>query len=473
MTDTDHWNDLLRRVLGGHPVVVAMDVLVGAWGTASQLDDLGVEDVLLIAGTRGVGELPDAVEADALVLGTGAGRTIMEGIRAWQRVLDDLPARAQERLEAFDPDSRAWVVAALFNSSPQVAGRPVLGARPAAWQALEDKTTVDALWDAVGVTRAPSRVVDLQDAQVVAAAARELDRGHGTCWVADNTTGWHGAGEYLRWTGPDGDPTVAVGELADAARHVRVMPFLEGRPCSIHGWVFDDHVAALRPCEMVVWRDADTHRFVYGGASTTWEPPADDRAAMQQVARRVGHHLRQSVGYRGTFSVDGVLTAEGFLPTELNPRFGGALLRVGAGIDLPLYLLHLASVSRPDLDWRPRELEEAVLAAADAHPVGRIMLPLPSEARSGTWRLRQADDGSWEEAADPDAAEAVVEVGPSVSEGMIAMVALPSLARGAAAADVGAALLSALAARVGVGLRRLDAPVEPVARARRYGRAHA
>lgn len=461
MTETSHWYHLLRQVVDDRPVIVAMDVLVGAAATSAQLADLGVTDQLLVAGVRGVGDLDPEVEAAALVLGTAHGVTIMEGIRNWQRVLDDPPDEMLGRIDAFDPDHRAVVVSALFHTGASVAGRPVLGARPAAWQALEDKLTVDALWDAVGVPRAPSRTVELRDADAVMAAARDLDRGQGTCWVADNSTGWHGGGEYLRWTGPTGDPTQAVRDLSGAARHARVMPFLEGRPCSIHGWVFDDHVAALRPCEMVVWRDEDG-RFVYGGASTTWEPAPADRERMRSVARDVGAHLRATVGYRGTFSIDGVLTAEGFRPTELNPRFGGGLGRVGAGIDLPLYLLHLATVSRPDLDWRPRDLEDAVLAAADATPTGRVMVPLPAEAQPGSWRLVQAPDGTWVDAPDPDGeADAVIEVGPSVTSGQLAMVHLPGLPRGASAAVLGSQVVPALGARVGVALGRLEAAMEP------------
>ena len=179
---------------------------------------------------------------------------------------------------------------------------------------------------------------------------------------------------------------------------------------------------------------------------------------MREVARRVGRHLRDRVGYRGTFTVDGILTAEGFRPTELNPRFGGGLLRVAAGIDLPLYLLHLASVSRPDLDWRPRELEAQLLAAADAAPVARIMLPLPAHARDGTWRLRRRPDGRWTDVEDPDGdADAEVAIGQGMSAGRLAMVHLPGLRRGASAAVAGAELAPVVAARAGVDLERLDA----------------
>jgi hypothetical protein len=42
--------------------------------------------------------------------------------------------------------------------------------------------------------------------------------------------------------------------MSARADRVRVMPFLEGIPCSIHGIVFAEHVAALQPLEMVTLR---------------------------------------------------------------------------------------------------------------------------------------------------------------------------------------------------------------------------
>lgn len=68
--------------------------------------------------------------SSSLVLGNGHGVTLMEGIRNWQRVLDELPDDVLARIDAFDPAHRAWVVAALFHTGGPVAGRPVLGARP-------------------------------------------------------------------------------------------------------------------------------------------------------------------------------------------------------------------------------------------------------------------------------------------------------------------------------------------------------
>jgi hypothetical protein len=183
---------------------------------------------------------------------------------------------------------------------------------------------VDALWDALGVPRAPSAVVATEPA-ALDAAARGLDRGDGTVWAGDAGEGCNGGAVYLRWVRGDDDAAEAAAFLAAHCDRARVMPFLEGIPCSIHGMVFPRGVAAFRPVEMVILRRPGSSRLRYAGAATFWDPPDRDRAAMRELARRVGEGLRERVGYRGAFTVDGVLTVDGFLPTELNPRLGAGL----------------------------------------------------------------------------------------------------------------------------------------------------
>ena len=100
---------------------------------------------------------------------------------------------------------------------------------------------------------------------------------------------------------------------------VRVLPFLDGVPCSIHGFVLPDGTAVFRPVEIAILRGRD-RTFTYGGLSTFWDPPSADRDEMRAVARRVGAHLRATQGYLGAFGIDGVLTVDGFRPTELNSR---------------------------------------------------------------------------------------------------------------------------------------------------------
>ena len=245
------------------------------------------------------------------------------------------------------------------------------------------------------------------------AAARRLDRGDGTVWAGDNASGWHGGASFTRWVRTDADADSTVALFAPHCKRARVMPFLKGIPCSIHGIVFDDYVVALRPCEMVMFRVPGTGRFRYGQAATFWDPPTQDRQQMRAMAKTVGAHLRATHDYRGTFTIDGVLTRDGFVPTELNPRFGGALSVVARGVpDLPLYPLHLAISEGVDIDWKPQALEAVLLELADAHRSGgcATLSPVMSTTEREVWLTEHGD--SWQECS-AEQSSVHVRCGPS------------------------------------------------------------
>lgn len=450
-----HQRRLLGSILAGRRVVVLASALPGAARLTARLRELGATNVLPVVATRGTGDVDETTEAAAVVLGlTATG--LMDGIRAFERALDDPPPELVAAVDAFDPDGAAWVLGEPFSRRRTLLGRPLLGARGTSWPALEDKTTVDGLWDDVGVSRAPSRVVGLDDEDGLTRAAHDLDAGGGTVWVADNTAGWHGGGHGLRRVRDGHDARRARAGLAHEAVRVRVMPFLDGVPCSIHGWVVGDEVIAFRPCEMVVLREAGGTRLHYAGAATTWLPRDEDRDAMRDVARRVGAHLRDSHDYRGVLTVDGVLTAEGFRPTELNPRFGAALGVLGSGEDLPLYLLHCATVEHPELDWRPAELErEALLASLRSAHAGAALTvdeDVDAQHRCSLWRV--ADGYRIGEEADD--ADGTVELGPAVAGGFL-RVRLHDFALGPQVAPEMVAAFAAAAEALGIGLPRLEA----------------
>jgi hypothetical protein len=232
-----------------------------------------------------------------------------------------------------------------------ILGRRVIGGRSRAQAALEDKTTADALWDAAGVTRTPVRIVEA-DLTALRGASDQIRHDGGTetvVWSGDARDGINGGGDFVRWITDDTVARASAEFFAAACDTVRVMPFLEGVPCSIHGMVLDDGVAVFRPVELASLRSTATGRFVYGGLGTTWDPPASRREEMRSVARRVGDRLRRDHGYRGGYGVDGVMTAAGFRPTELNPRFTGGLARLSrVAPELHLELLQLnLSAGRP------------------------------------------------------------------------------------------------------------------------------
>ena len=277
---------------------------------------------------------------------------------------------AREAVEAFDPDGAALCLLSPFALVDLYLGRESLGGRPQSFWALEDKSLNDALWDAAGVERSPARVVDA-DPVDVRAAAHDIDAGAGTVWSADASQGMNGGGDRVRWVVTDDDARTALTALLPVSARIRVQPFLEGVPCSIHGFVLPDGVAVFRPVELVVLRSISPRRFIYAGISTCWDPSSPDRDEMREVARRVGQHLQTEYAYRGGFSVDGVLTSDGFRPTELNPRFAGGLSTIAKSVpELPLDLLHMATIRGIDMCVGAAQLEALLLPAADAQRYG-------------------------------------------------------------------------------------------------------
>ncbi|MEN8041357.1 MAG: hypothetical protein ABFR95_07630, partial [Actinomycetota bacterium] len=240
------------------------------------------------------------------------------------------------------------------------------------WRALEDKMLADELWDAAGVVRAPSEIVRVAEALTVTERlASEL----GSVWVADNTEGWHGGGEYLRWIQTDEDAHQAIEWFDRHAERVRIMPFLDGIPTSIHGFITRDGIAVFNPVEMTILRHVDRPSLFYANGGNFWNPPEHVRLEMRAAARSVGEVLSLRHGYLGGFGVDGICTTEGFRPTELNPRLsmGHAVHSVAAGI--PIGGMERSMIAG-DLDVDAADLEATILAASATHRRGGAMLPL-------------------------------------------------------------------------------------------------
>jgi hypothetical protein len=128
---------------------------------------------------------------------------------------------------------------------------------------------------------------------------------------------------------------------------------------------------------MLVARQAGSNEFRYLGMATTWDPPSEVRDEMRGAALRMADHLERTVGYRGPFSIDGILTEEGFRPTELNPRMSaGFAIQAGKVTELRVGLLTRALIEG-DIDVDPTELEDLIVAAADRDRVLRIAIPVP------------------------------------------------------------------------------------------------
>ena len=422
-----YYKALLRPVFEGRRFVLPGNIAVGLGNVASELRGLGAARPFLVAGSRGTGTVPTEAEAALRVLDV-RGADPLEHNRNVQRALAALPSAVQDAVDAWDPDGAARTLHTDPLAEPRpVAGRAAYATRPEAWTALEDKVVIDAFWDEVGVPRAPYQVVSAEH-KALRTAANALDRGSGTVWAPDAREGANAGAVALRWVRPGDDGREAAASLARIADRVRVMPFLEGIPASIHGIVFPDAVVVLRPVEMLVLRPATGDRLFYAGCSTWFDPRPEDRETMRELARRVGIALREHVGFRGSFGIDGVLAEEGFLPTELNPRLGaGVGTLAGALGDFPLILLCLTIAEGERLDYRPELLERAVLETADNHRVcggGRTTERTLTD--TGTFDL-VADGDDYREATAGEDPEATLLFGPGPIGGFLRFTLNPAL----------------------------------------------
>lgn len=384
-TPRTHWADLARRVLAGRRVVLVGERLGAAAASVAQVRGLGAAEVLVVARGTGTGDPPPPHLAQRFVVDVDGADLAAETV-AYEAALASPSPALVDALDAFDPTFEAVVWGRLFGPLPHLAGRPVVGGRTADWIAVERKVTVDALFDRARVERPPSAVLPVTDVDALAAVADRLDAGCGTVWAGDAAGGPNGGGHFVRWVRTEADRAAALAWFTGRCTEVRIAPFVAGVPCSVHGIVFPDHVAVFRPVEIVTLHPTGTNRFVYGGTATFWDPPVAAREDMRAAARRVGRTLREVAGYRGAFGVDGVLTTDGFRPTELNARFAGGLETLAATVpDVPLEIVDRAVVEGLDLDHRPVDLEAVVVDAADASRGGSVHLLADTPAVTTTW----------------------------------------------------------------------------------------
>jgi hypothetical protein len=404
-------------LVGGRDVIVTAHAVRGIGPLVDAVRSHGAGRILVLAGTEGTGDRPDDV-AD-VVVGL-AVRSMTEEVLALESLVDHMGSEHHAALDAWDPDRRAVALALPLLVADEVGGRPVLGARRPEWADLEDKATCDALCAAAGVPTPPHEVVRPDEAGA-AAARLEATPGAGVVVTAG---GRNGGADGVRWVAVE-DAAATAAELVGAftgARGpglglVRVAPFVEGTPCSIGALVTADGVAVLRPVENLTLRRG--RRLLYSGLGTAYDPPPAVRAGMEAAARRVGEELRRRVDHRGGFSIDGIVTPDGWLATEVNVRMSGGFSAHTAADGLPLLpLLQAALVERVadeiltteaiEAAYRPATEEVRSVRVArviDAVPVcgpaavavvadGRTArLPAPGETAHGTLAVGQAASG--------------------------------------------------------------------------------
>ncbi len=265
-------------------------------------------------------------------------------------------------------------------------------------------------WDRAGIERQAFGRRPLDDA---AEASGSIDRGDGTVWAADARDGFHGGAHQTYWVTDDSSRDRAQSSLRAVCDTVRVMPFLEGIPCSIHGIVLTGwcgRAATGRDGDAATAQRLRLRRLRDLLGSRT------DRFArqMRSIARRAGEQLAREVDFRGTFTVDGVVAADGFWPTELNPRFGAGIMTIARGAGIPMVLVNDLIVGGHDIGRTAVELETDVVAQGDARRGGGTWmggLDHDVEVINRPVALSRAGDWSWAGPDDPIAGRVTAGAG--------------------------------------------------------------
>jgi hypothetical protein len=458
LADPEIRADLTGRLMARYadrPVVLGPGILAARTELVAWVREVG-GSALVLSTARGAGPLPPEGDCVVVDVDPPATTSVTEEMRVLDHLARHLPEHAVAAIEAFDPECRgAWVGGPFVTTDRPILGRPVLSGRPAAFVALEDKMLADEIWDAAGVSRAPYEIVPT-DRDALAAATDRLGGPLGAVWSGDTREGFNGGGDYVRWVRDDADRAGALAFFLTRCDRVRVMPFLDGVPCSIHGLVLPDGTAAFRPVEISILRDEGARTFTYGGLSTFWDPPDADREEMRGAVQRVGEHLRATYGYRGAFGIDGVLTADGFRPTELNARGSAGFTQV-VQVDRKLFwLLQDALVLGEDPGVRVADVE-ALLPLIDAERSGRPVA-LAKDATVGDVTEPLTWDGATFEIAPPGQESDDVLVMADTPSGLFAKVQpCSALGPGVRLATVNLALYDLLEREFGVDLGDLSA----------------
>jgi len=296
---------------------------------------------------------------------------------AWNDLFDNPPEHIKRALDEFDPEGKAFMTIFRFRTATHAFGRAIDSARKPEWVQLEDKTFIDGFFAQHNIPAPRSTVVDATREAMVG-ASQMIDSGDGAVWSGDSTLGASSRGNMVKWLRPDHDEEDIfhfVRKFSSACESVRIAEFVEGRPCSIHGFVTSEGVAVFRPVELLVLR-GEHGKFWFAGTNTFWQPSIELRVEMRSIARQVGEALARDYNYRGAFCCDGIAGKDGFVINELNTRIGDGMGYISNALpDFPFEVLQDLALAGLAEDF-PTEyvaaLEDAVQAAGDTVPWAKI-----------------------------------------------------------------------------------------------------
>jgi hypothetical protein len=173
---------------------------------------------------------------------------------------------------------------------------------------------------------------------------RLMDEGGGVVCAFQAADGLPSAGgDDIYWWRDKPPPHLG---LSHPGGRVRLMPLLAGLPTRVHGLITADDVIAFPPMEVIALPRRDRGTFLCAGTA----PTLGEHPELRAVTERAGDALRNILGYRGAFSIDGILTSHGFRPTDLNARLTSAMEAAPPALRVRLHLANMLAREGAALD---------------------------------------------------------------------------------------------------------------------------
>ncbi len=348
-------------------------ILVGApkaWMTggseliAKNLMDLGAQKVLMIVNEsylqNNITDFPRDYYIGIKVPGSNE-RDYLKQMATYFTAIGDNAVTLEQQLREYDPGHRAMVIGPAWLKGKELLGRKVIGYRPDQWTEFEfDKIGVDRFFDSVGVPRANSLVVetkhfDFQDCW------RRYDQGKGIVLVGE---GKFTGGSGLLFVKNRNSVTVVHGWLRNKSiSKLKVVSNLSGPAFCSHGFVLNDSCVTTQPYESISLEKCVEGEIEWVGSSSALVVREDVCNRIHRFTEQVGSQLRQTLNYRGSFSLDGVLTPDGPKFTEINTRMGASGHMASMIWDpVPgfLQLLDIFIREYPEEDFKPSKLQKLI-----------------------------------------------------------------------------------------------------------------
>jgi hypothetical protein len=283
-----------------------------------------------------------AIGLDAVVLRQQANGQVAQRHNEIISNLDSHPIA--HLINEFDPSGTAVVLAPDPMDASHAGRRRLVGHRQPAWRLFEDKTLTDAIWDAVGIPRPPAVIAD-----TCLCPTALVDQGLGVVTAVQNRSDTPtGHAEGLRWWPPGRQPEVRL----EQGCRVKMTPLMAGSSVRLHGMVTSEEIVVFRTMEILTLPRTSDGTFLCCGTAPM---PASD-PSLDALCERIGTGLRTLLGFRGAFSADGIMTAAGFRPTDLNTRLTSAMEPAQPTVRVQMQAANI--LARLDLGVRSSTLTE-------------------------------------------------------------------------------------------------------------------